>query len=346
MVTGGTGSFGHVIVRELLKYEPKKIIVFSRDEHKQYQMETEYKARRLGFSVGDVFSLDENSQFKMRNVQNNDVLKFALGDVRDLKRVEEITRNVDIIYHAAALKHVPFCEFHPFECVKTNILGAYNVKMAAIKNNVEKVIGISTDKAVKPVNAMGMSKALQEKLMLSKEEMEYETKFCMVRYGNVIGSRGSVIPIFKDKIIHNEPLSITHPEMTRFLLSLNDAIGLVFYATAETAGKEEIFVRKSPACKIIDLAKVMIENLTNKKDYPIANVGIRLGEKIHEVLVSEEEMVRTNEKDSYFIIKQLLDNMSVKNSFVTNGINMYSSDTTTLLNKDEIQQLLKKTGWL
>jgi FlaA1/EpsC-like NDP-sugar epimerase len=353
LVTGGTGSFGHYIVNELLKFNPKKIIVFSRDEDKQYKMEMEYKSGRYGFALGDVFKLDEEDQFKIRNTWKEDKLNFALGDVRDFERVIEITKKVDIIYHAAALKQVPFCEFHPFEAFKTNVIGAHNVKIAAINNNVEKVISISTDKAVKPVNAMGMSKALQEKIMLSEEEMEYDTKFACVRYGNVIGSRGSVIPLFKDKIEHNEPLHITHRDMTRFLLTLTQAIELVFDATLETK-HSEIFVRKAPACKVIDLAKVMAESLTGKKDYPIVEIGIRPGEKINEVLVSEEEMHRTKETEKLFIVyphnfyftKKLNGQLDVFETSKITVIREYTSATTHQLNQNEILELLQKTGWI
>jgi UDP-N-acetylglucosamine 4,6-dehydratase len=352
LITGGTGSFGHYIVNELLKFEPKKIIVFSRDEDKQYKMEMEYKTGRYGFAPGDIFNLDEEEIYKIRDAWREDKLNFALGDVRDLERVMDVTKGVNIIYHAAALKHVPLSEFHPFEAFKTNVIGAHNVKIAAIANNVEKVISISTDKAVKPVNAMGMSKALQEKIMLAEEEMMYDTKFAIVRYGNVIGSRGSILPLFKDKIEHKQPLPITHREMTRFLLSLNQATELVFYATLKTT-ENEIFVRKAPACKIIDLAEAMAEALTGDKNYPIQEIGVRPGEKIHETLVSEEEMFRAREQDDFFIVypypKFLKLRAGNKLDFfakVNREIKEYTSITTRMLNKKEISELLKSTGWI
>jgi len=351
MVTGGTGSFGHYIVAELLKYDVHRIIVFSRDENKQYEMEMQYKRDKLTFAPGDVFTVDEEDQFRTRNACREDRLVFALGDVRDLDRVMEVTRNVDIIYHAAALKQVPYCEFHPYEAVKTNIVGAHNIKTAAIKNAVEKVIGISTDKAVKPVNAMGMSKALQEKIFLSEEEMHYDTKFAIVRYGNVLGSRGSVIPAFKERILRKQPLNITHEDMTRFIITLKQAIELVLYATSKTE-KREIFVRKAPACSIMDLAKVMSQALTGGTNYSIVKVGIRPGEKIHEVLVSEEEMFRTKEFEDYFVIYPYGEYLKMKNGgnldFFRRSSNIkeYSSESTRRLSKEEILSLLKSTGWV
>ncbi len=326
MVTGGTGSFGHQIVDELLKLNPKQIIIFSRDEDKQYKMRLEYQSEKL---------------------------KFVIGDVRDFDRVLEATYGVDVIFHAAALKHVPYCEFHPYEAVKTNVIGAHNVKRAAILNNVSKLIAISTDKAVKPVNAMGMSKALQEKTLLSNGGKENNTTIAFVRYGNVVGSRGSVVPFFKEKVLKNEPLPITHQDMTRFLLTLPQSIQLVFYAL-KTAKGGEIFVKKSPSCRIVELAKVMAEALTGKEDYPIKIVGVRPGEKIHEILVSEEEIIRTDEKEEYFIIyphekffdpntRTLFDSLT---KIKVPTIKEYSSTNTTMLDEKEILEILKSTGWV
>lgn len=351
LVTGGTGSFGRYIVRELLKYNPKKIIVFSRDEDKQFRMEAEFKSGRLGFAPGDEFKIGDEEQFAIRNTWKEDVLNFALGDVRDFKRVNEVMRGVDIVFHAAALKQVPLSEFHPFEAIKTNVIGARNVKIAAINNNVQKVVAISTDKAVKPVNAMGMSKAIQEKIMLADEEMNYNTKFACVRYGNVIGSRGSVIPFFKEKITRNEPLPITHKDMTRFLLTLEDAIELVFYATIHMKDRE-VFVKKAPACTIPQLAYVMSKYITGKIDYPIVEIGVRQGEKIHETLISEEEMYRSREEENYFVVYPhtfflQMKKMNRLDFFPKKEIrNEYTSANTERLTEEALRAILKETGWV
>ena len=200
LITGGTGSFGHQIVSQLLKFQPNKIVVFSRDEKKQYDMQNEFK-------------------------EYLDILEFIIGDVRDYTSIYDATKNIDIVYHAAALKQVPNSENHPFEAVKTNVIGAENVRRASIENGVEVVVAVSTDKAVKPINVMGMTKAIQERLMLNPTNGKWDTKFICVRYGNVIGSRGSVIPFFKERIEKGEFLPITNYEMTRFLLRLEEVIG-------------------------------------------------------------------------------------------------------------------------
>lgn len=351
LITGGTGSFGHYIVRELLKYNLKKIIVFSRDEDKQFRMEAQLKAGRLGFAPGDEFKISDEEQFNIRNSWKEDVLNFALGDVRDSERVNEVMRNVDVVFHAAALKQVPFSEFHPFEAVKTNVIGARNVKIAAINNNVQKVVAISTDKAVKPVNTMGMSKAIQEKIMIADEEMNYDTKFACIRYGNVIGSRGSVVPFFKEKIMHNEPLPITHKGMTRFLLTLEDAIELVFNATVQTKDKE-IFVKKAPATTIMQLAQVMAKSITGRSDYPIVEIGVRAGEKIHETLVSEEELHRTREEENYFVVYPhtfflQLKKMNKLDFFEKIQLrDDYTSANTERLDDEGLKKFLKETGWI
>lgn len=351
LVTGGTGSFGRYVVKELLNYSPGKIIIFSRDEDKQYRMELEFKAGHLDYVPGDEFKLDEEEHYAIRHKWRKDLINFAVGDVRDFERVLEITRGVDVVFHAAALKQVPMSEFHPYEAVKTNILGANNIRLAAIRNNVKKVVAISTDKAVKPVNAMGMTKAIQEKIMLSSEETDFETKFACVRYGNVIGSRGSVIPLFKDKIKKKEPLTVTKGGMTRFLLTLKDAIELVFYAAVHSK-EREIFVKKAPACTILDLAKTVAKELHGKDGYPIKEVPCRPGEKIHEVLVSEEEMPRAREEKEHFIIYPHLYftqmNEQGKGDWFKKSIkeSEYTSANTEMLGYKGIVDLLKKAGWL
>ena len=313
LITGGTGSFGHQILKKLLLENPKEIRIFSRDEKKQFDMQNEYTDERI---------------------------RYLLGDVRDFGKVLEATADVDIIYHAAALKQVPNCEFNPMEAVKTNVLGADNVRRAAIQNGVAMVVSISTDKAVKPVNVMGMTKAIQERIMIGSNGGD--TKFIEVRYGNVVGSRGSVVPFFKDRIQKNEFLPITDFRMTRFLLTLDDAIGLVFKATSEGGGGE-IFVKKMPAAKVIDIARIMAKALAEREDYPIREVGVRPGEKIHEVLVSEEEMKRAVETEGYFVIYPY---EKLRAPRLLKNLEEYTSANTDMLGEEEIIGLLKKEGWI
>lgn len=318
LVTGGTGSFGHYIVSELVKFKPKKIVVFSNDEDQQYHMQNEFE-------------------------DYGDILEFMFGDVREYSRIFEAMKNVNIVYHAAALKHVPITEqLHPFEAVKTNIIGAENVRQAAIENNVNVVVTISTDKAVKPVNVMGMTKAIQERIMLNPANEKYSTRFVCVRYGNVIGSRGSVIPFFKERIEKGEFLPVTSLKMTRFLLRLGEAIDLVFKATIE-GETGQLLVKKMPACYIMDLAKAMAKAITKREDYPIKEVGIRPGEKIHEVLVSEEEMRRTVETENHYVIYSY---GKLEKSRLINDLKEYASDNTQILNEEEIISLLRKENWV
>jgi len=316
LVTGGTGSFGQQITSSLLELNPKEIILFSNDEKQQYDMALEYK--------------------------NNKILKFVLGDVRDFIHVLDATKGVDIVYHAAALKHVPMTENHPFEAVQTNITGAYNVKMASIRNNVKKLIAISTDKAVKPVNVMGMTKAVQERIILSDYVKNNNTKFVCVRYGNVVGSRGSVIPLFWSRIMKKLPLPVTDSRMTRFMLTLPEAIELVFKATCETE-YNEIYIKKAPACTIGDLAKLMGKELGENENYPIDIIGVRPGEKIHEILVSEEEMRRVVETEDNYIIYPY---GKLKEPQVLNKIDEYTSFNTKRMGRAGLKELLGKTGWL
>jgi FlaA1/EpsC-like NDP-sugar epimerase len=254
-----------------------------------------------------------------------------------------VTKNIDIIFHAAALKQVPSVEAHPYEAVKTNIIGAFNVVTAAAAQKVKKVIAVSTDKAVKPVNAMGMTKALQEKLILSDEITKNETMFCCVRYGNVLGSRGSVIPLWDKRLEQNKPLPITHQDMTRFMLTLSQAIDLVFYSLKFAKGGE-IFVKKAPATKMINLAQAYAELKTGKKNYPLEYIGIRAGEKIDEVLVSEEEMRHVSEKKDHFVINKesLIDKKYTKKS---TKFTEYGSGTIPHLNIEELKLLMKKLKW-
>ena len=249
LITGGTGSFGNALVDRLIPLKPKKIIIFSRDEKKQSDM---------------------------RNKYNNDIIHYTIGDVRENIPM----RGVDYVFHAAALKQVPACEFHPMEAIKTNILGGYNVIQSAIENKVKKVIFLSTDKAVYPINAYGMSKGLMEKVMLSYAN---EIDVCGVRYGNVLFSRGSVLPLFLNLIKENKPLTITNPKMTRFLMTLNDAVDLVL-DTLNNGKRGHVYIKKSPACTVETLAKAMCEIFNYQKGYVIT--GIRIGEKMHETLIA------------------------------------------------------------
>lgn len=317
LITGGTGSFGHQILLQLVKFKPNKIVIFSRDEKKQYDMQNEFE-------------------------EHSDILEFIIGDVRDYAKIHDAMRNVGVVYHAAALKQVPNCEFNPFEAVKTNVLGAENVRRAAIENEVEVVVAISTDKAVKPVNVMGMTKAIQERVMLNSTNRKWNTRFLCVRYGNVIGSRGSVIPFFKQRIEKGKFLPITNNEMTRFLLLLEDAIELVFKATVE-GETGQLFVKKMPACYVLDLAKVMSKAITGEDNYPIKEVGIRPGEKIHEVLVSEEEMRRAVETEMHYVIQPY---GKLEKPLLMRDLKEYTSDITQILNEDEIISLLKKEEWV
>jgi len=321
LITGGTGSFGNQMIKELSSYKPKKVSIYSRDEDKQHTMKQ---------------NLKNLSIFKN--------LKFVIGDVRDYDRLFAATKDIDVVFHAAALKQVPTVETHPYEAVKTNVIGAYNMMRAAVARKVKHVVAISTDKAVKPVNAMGITKALQEKIILSEDIAKDGTKFCCVRYGNVLGSRGSVIPLWDMKMERNEPLPITHPDMTRFMLTLHEAIQLVFYAIKFSKGGE-IFVKKAPATKIEELAKTYAELKSKKKNYPVEYVGIRSGEKIHEVLVSQEEKRHSTEEKDHFVIhkESEFDTKSIKKLFSSEE---YSSDKVKHLNKTQLKELMKNLKWI
>jgi UDP-glucose 4-epimerase len=321
MVTGGTGSFGHYIARMLLKQNPRKIIVFSRDEKKQDDMRYEFRS--------------------------NPQVEFVIGDVRDYGSVKAAMDGVDMVFHAAALKQVPSCEYNVREAVLTNVIGAHNIVTACREKRVPRVIAISTDKAVKPVNTMGMTKALQERMFISanQESRSKSTVFACVRYGNVIGSRGSVIPLFLKQLEHGGPLTITHPGMTRFVLTLGQAIDLVFWAALKARGGE-IFVKKLPALLVKDLAEVMAG--TGRKKVSIKNIGVRPGEKIHEALISEEESMRTVDSGSHYIVLSHLAGADPYGHYRKHRkveIFEYSSATAIKINKKQIIELLKKEGW-
>jgi len=293
LVTGGTGSLGQTVVRRLLTGEmgrPAKITVFSRDEAKQHYMRLSYLNHRAATDDVIYHSFQQ-------------LLSFRIGDVRDYSSVLQAMREADVVIHAAALKQVPTCEYFPFQAVQTNIIGAHNIVRAVREDNVpvELVAGISTDKACKPINVMGMTKALLERIFVEANMGASQTQFVCVRYGNVIASRGSVVPLFLDQIAHGGPVTITLKEMTRFLLSLDQAVDTVFAAISH-ALPGEIYIPKAPAARMVDLAKAIIDG----RDITITYTGIRPGEKIHEILVSEEECYRTVERDGYYVITPML----------------------------------------
>lgn len=321
LITGGTGSFGNQMIEELSNYKPKSIVIFSRDEDKQHNMKEELKDKPI-----------------------LKILKFVIGDVRDYDRLFAAAKNIDIVFHAAALKQVPTVETHPYEAVKTNVIGAYNMMSVAVARKVKRVVAISTDKAVKPVNAMGITKALQEKIILSEDIAKDGTIFCCVRYGNVLGSRGSVIPLWDLKIEKNEPLPITHSEMTRFMLTLHEAIQLVFYSLRYAKGGE-IFVKKAPAVNIEELAKTYAELKSKKKNYPVEYIGIRAGEKIHEVLVSQEEKRHATEEKDHFVIHKE-NEFDVKSIKKIDSLQEYDSATAKHLNKNQLKELMKNLKWI
>lgn len=325
LVTGGTGSLGQTLVRRLLTGElgrPAKITVYSRDEAKQHYMRLEYMHRQA--ATDDV--IYQNSQ---------DLLRFRIGDVRDFPALTAALRDADVVFHAAALKQVPSCEYFPLEAIQTNIVGAANLVRAIRENDlsVETVVGISTDKACKPINVMGMTKALQERVLLEANR-DCRTGFMCVRYGNVIASRGSIVPLFVEQVQKGQTLTVTLPEMTRFLLSLDRAVDTVFEAVRN--GKPgQTFVPKVPAANIVDLAKAIMGN----KELPITFTGIRPGEKVHEIMVSEEECFRTIEQGDYYVILPVLPELRDGVEFVQALSSEYSSRDNNV-SIEELRELL------
>jgi len=319
LITGGTGSFGNAVLRRFLDTEIKEIRIFSRDEKKQDDMRKKY---------------------------NNSKLKFYIGDVRDKNSIVDAMRNVDYIFHAAALKQVPSCEFYPMQAVQTNVLGTENVLNSAIEAKVKKVICLSTDKAAYPINAMGISKAMMEKVAIAKgRNLEKDdTIICVTRYGNVMASRGSVIPLFLDQIRNHQPLSITDPNMTRFMMSLDEAVDLVLFAF-KNGNSGDLFVQKSPASTIENLANSVCE-LVGEMNYEIKTIGTRHGEKVYEVLMTKEESARSEDMDKYFRIPT--DDRDLNyNKFFENGEKIiteaedYNSHNTYRLNRKEMIEMLK-----
>lgn len=322
MITGGTGSFGHAVLKRFLHTSLKEIRIFSRDEKKQEDM---------------------------RTLLNNDKVKFYIGDVRDYNSIAQALDGVDFVFHAAALKQVPSCEFYPLEAVKTNILGTENVISASLEKKVSRVIVLSTDKAVYPINAMGMSKALAEKVVVAKSRLSNnETVIAATRYGNVIASRGSVIPLFIDQIKQDLPITITDPNMTRFLMSLEDSVDLVLYAF-EHANQGDIFVQKSPAATVLDIATGLKE-LMNKNN-PVKIIGTRHGEKLYESLVSREEMARAISMSRYYRIPADGRDLNYKKYFVEgepqiSEISDYTSHNTERLNLAQLKDLLLNIDYI
>lgn len=319
MVTGGTGSFGNAVVKRFLSSGIKEIRILSRDEKKQDDM---------------------------RKFYNNDKLKFYIGDVRDYNSIVDAFKGVDYVFHAAALKQVPSCEFYPMEAVKTNVLGSNNVITACVNNHVKKAIFLSTDKAAYPINAMGISKALMEKNVIarSRQLLEGDTILCLTRYGNVMASRGSVIPLFLDQINEGKPITITNPEMTRFMMTLEDAVDLVLYAF-EHGTQGDLFVQKAPAATIDVLAKAVL-GLTNSNS-EIAYIGTRHGEKLFEVLVTSEEMLKAISLSGFFRIPADNRDLNYDKYFVegvekVNYKDSYTSHNTERLDVEGMKNLLLK----
>ena len=316
LITGGTGSFGNTVVKSFIDKGLKEIRILSRDEKKQDDMRKKY---------------------------NNPKLKFYVGDVRDEKRVKEVMTGVDYVFHAAALKQVPSCEFYPLEAVKTNIIGTDNVLNAAIECNVKKVICLSTDKAVYPINAMGMSKAMMEKIFVSRARLlnENQTVLCGTRYGNVMASRGSVIPLFVEQIKASQPITITDPKMTRFLMSLEEAVKLVLFAF-EYGNNGDLFVQKAPACTVEVLAQALQELFGVENEVKV--IGTRHGEKLYETLVSSEEKLVSEDLGDYYRIpcdhRDLNYGSGVSSDKILHQQEAYTSHNTTQLSVEELKEKL------
>lgn len=323
MITGGTGSFGNAVLKRFLETDVREIRIFSRDEKKQEDM---------------------------RITLNNSKLKFYIGDVRDYVSICEAMQGVNYVFHAAALKQVPSCEFYPMEAVRTNILGAENMLNAAIANRVERVVVLSTDKAVYPINAMGLSKAMMEKVMVAKSRMRAvgETVLCATRYGNVMASRGSVIPLFVSQIKEGKPMTITDPFMTRFLMSLDDSVDLVLHAF-EHAQQGDIFVQKAPASTVEVLARALKELFLS--DVVVRIIGTRHGEKLYESLISREEMAKAEDMDRYYRIPADNRDLNYAKYFVEGEpkiaeLDDYTSHNTERLDVEGVKQLLLKLDFI
>ena len=316
LIAGGTGSFGNAVVRRFLDNDIKEIRIFSRDELKQDDM---------------------------RKAYNNDKLKFYLGDIRDKGSINDAMRGVDYVFHAAALKQVPSCEFYPMQAVKTNIVGTENLLDSAINAGVKKVIALSTDKAVYPINAMGISKAMMERVVVSKGRNVKDTMIACTRYGNVMASRGSVIPLFIDQIRNETPITITDPNMTRFIMSLDQAVDLVVFAF-ENGASGDIFVQKAPAASVVQLADA-VKDVLGRPDHEVKTIGTRHGEKLYETLLTKEEMVKAIDMGEYYRIPADTRDLNY-NQFFEDGEEIitqageYSSHNTHRLSEEELKDLL------
>jgi UDP-N-acetylglucosamine 4,6-dehydratase len=323
MITGGTGSFGNTVLKRFLSTAVREIRIFSRDEKKQEEM---------------------------RLALNDSKLKFYIGDVRDYASVHQAMKGVDYVFHAAALKQVPSCEFYPMEAVRTNVIGTENVMNAATANGVERLVVLSTDKAVYPINAMGISKAMAEKLMVAKSRTQLpgETVLCATRYGNVMASRGSVIPLFVSQLKEGKALTVTDPNMTRFLMSLEDSVDLVLYAF-EHGAQGDIFVQKAPASTVADLARA-VRNLFDA-DSEIRIIGTRHGEKLYESLISREEMAHAHDMGGYYRIPADNRDLNYAKFFTEGeqeiaGLDDYTSHNTQRLDIEQVTQLLLKLDYI
>ena len=320
LITGGTGSFGNAVLRRFLQTDIAELRIFSRDEKNQDDLRKKY---------------------------SNPKLKFYIGDVRDYQSILNASRGVDYIFHAAALKQVPSCEFHPIEAVKTNVMGTENVLEAAIQNQVKRVVCLSTDKAVYPINAMGISKAMMEKVIVAKSRnlKGTQTTICSTRYGNVMASRGSVIPLFVDQILVGKPITITDPNMTRFMMTLEDAVDLVLYAF-EHGQNGDIFVQKAPAATIEVLTQALL-GIMDKPNHEVRMIGTRHGEKLYEALLSREEMLAAEDMGDYYRIPPDLRDLNYS-KYVEEGesriatIEDYNSHNTTRLDVEGMTTLLRK----
>ena len=328
LITGGTGSFGNAVLNRFLKTDIGEIRVFSRDEKKQDDMRHEFQA-------------------KMPEVAGK--IKFHIGDVRDLQSVRNAMHGVDYIFHAAALKQVPSCEFFPIEAVKTNVLGTENVLTAAIEEGVEAVICLSTDKAAYPVNAMGITKALEERVAVAKSRTTNKTRICCTRYGNVMCSRGSVIPLWIDQIKNNQPITITEGKMTRFIMSLEEAVDLVLFAF-ENGNTGDIFVQKAPACTIQTQAEAVCELFGGNKER-IKVIGIRHGEKMYETLLTNEECAKAEDMGEFYRVPSDNRDLNYDNYFSNgdakrNTLHEFDSNNTQLLSVEEVKEKLIKLEYI
>ena len=334
IVTGGTGSLGQVLARRLLEGElgvPEEVVVFSRSEALQHSMRLAFQHRRV--ATDDIVYDEERHQR----------LHFRIGDIRDYAAVSALLRGADVVFHAAAMKQVPTCEYHPIEAFMTNAMGAQNIARAISEQQltVDTVVGISTDKACKPVNVMGMTKALQERILLEANLQSPGTRFIVARYGNVLASRGSVIPVFREQIEHGGPVTVTTPEMTRFLLSLDEAVDTVFRALRD-AQRGETYVPRVPTARMVDLAKAMIGD----REIELEFMGIRPGEKTHEVLVSEEEAPRTYDRGEYLAIQPILPELRPAEVAGEPYQGLEYSSADDLMGPDGVRELLERHGLL